>query len=86
MVTDSIQHGNEPSIDILYSRAAMLIRVPPYADRNSGKPAPKSIYEGIKSDGQHGYDDDDYDYDDYYESMEEDESEEENEETLGDDN
>ncbi|KAK3722920.1 hypothetical protein LTR37_002065 [Vermiconidia calcicola] len=69
-----LSYGNEPCIDIHYSRAAMLIRIPPLKERISGMDMPTSIWEGIKrdySEYDEEYDDvsdlyDDYDdYDDY---------------------
>ena len=48
----SFQYGNQPSLGIDYTRAAMFIRIPPYHERSSdsaGKSQPKSIWEGIPS-------------------------------------
>jgi hypothetical protein len=61
-----IQYGNEPSIEIEYSRAVSLIRVPPFSERAAGKEPPKSIWEGVKRDPD-SYDEDEepsYDEDD----------------------
>ncbi|OAL43424.1 hypothetical protein IQ07DRAFT_579984 [Pyrenochaeta sp. DS3sAY3a] len=53
-------YGNEPGIAIHYSRAAMLVRIPPYLKRPEAE-RPKKFYEGID-----GYDSDD-EYDSYHE-------------------
>ncbi|KAF2171374.1 hypothetical protein M409DRAFT_18490 [Zasmidium cellare ATCC 36951] len=54
-------YGNEPGIDIWYSRAVMLIRVPPF--RLRGSEHPEQFWSGIRNDWA---EDDEYDvYDDF---------------------
>lgn len=47
------QYGNEPGIGINYTRAAMLIRIPPFLQRPE-KTLPKSFWSGIKRSGDAG--------------------------------
>lgn len=54
-----LQHGNEPGIGIDYTRAAMLIGIPPYLERGSGTAQSEFFWEGMESDGT---DDDEYVY------------------------
>lgn len=63
-LADSMQCGiNELSVDTVYSAAAMLIRIPPFHERDSvPKDAPKSMFDGItadKADDKKGNKDDD---------------------------
>ncbi|KAK4506478.1 hypothetical protein PRZ48_000210 [Zasmidium cellare] len=53
-------YGNEPGIDIWYSRAVMLIRVPPF--RLRGSENPKNFWSRIRDDWAE--DDEYYDFDD----------------------
>lgn len=46
-------YGNEPGIGINYTRAAMLIRIPPFLQRPE-KTLPKSFWSGIKRSGDAG--------------------------------
>lgn len=88
MILTLLQYGNEPSIGINYTRAAMLIRIPPYHERYAGKAEPESIWEGIKLDpadyADYGDDSDAFEYSSYEESGEE-EDEDEDEEEEGED-
>lgn len=55
-----IQYGNvrnEPGMGIDCTRAAMLIRIPPYHERGSGKTQLEFFWEGMESDAT---DDDEY--------------------------
>ncbi len=89
---DIFQYGNEPGIDIHYSRAAMLIRIPPYKERYDELQPPKSIWAGIRDDYEEdgdfnyeryddGVSDDFYDDDESMESYDEDDGDEDDEET-----
>lgn len=94
MILTFLQYGNEPGIGIDYTRAAMLIRIPPYRERGSGTTESKTFWEDIKSDPG---EDDDYPYDDsdfsyptddemeyeYDDDDEDDEDEEDGEEQTG---
>lgn len=53
------QYGNEPGIGIDYTRAAMLIGIPPYRERGSGTTQSELFWEGMESDGT---EDDEYVY------------------------
>ncbi|KAK5170395.1 uncharacterized protein LTR77_004982 [Saxophila tyrrhenica] len=57
--TAYMTYGNSPSMAIKYSRAIMLIRIPPYLKR--GQEAPESIWEGLKRD----LTEEDYEYGDF---------------------
>lgn len=88
MILTLLQYGNEPGIGINYTRAAMLIRIPPYNERYAGRAEPKSIWEGIKLDpadyADYGDDSDAFEYSSYEESGEEDEEENEEDEDEDD--
>jgi hypothetical protein len=47
-----MQYGNQASIDIRYSTAALLMRISPLHERGtlSGITASKTLFEGVKSD------------------------------------
>src|ERR1700712_15297 len=88
LILTFFQYGNEPGIGIDYTRAAMLIRIPPYHERGSGTTELKSIWEGIKRDpseydGYGDYDDDDSALS--YSSLEEEEMDEDSEMDSEDD-
>lgn len=84
-----LQYGNEPGIGVDYTRAAMLIRIPPYHERGSGKAEPKSIWEGIKLDpaeyGDYDYDEGAFSYSSEEESMVEDSEMETDDDEYGED-
>lgn len=56
------KYGNEPGIDIWYSRAVMLIRIPPYRLRRSKHPT--SFWADIRDDHdeEFEYASEDYEY------------------------
>lgn len=78
------QYGNEPDIDIHYSRAAMLIRIPPFHERLSNAPAPKSIWEGVTRDPSYYDDDEEWDEEKEMSSMDDDDDEEYSDDEVDD--
>jgi hypothetical protein len=64
LILTVLQYGNEPGIGIDYTRAATLIRIPPYRERGSGMTGSKTFWEDIKSDPgeDDSYDDSDFSY------------------------
>lgn len=51
------QYGNQPELEVQYSNAVLLIRIPPFSMRGSEAKEAESVYDNVKADTPSGSED-----------------------------